>query len=117
MSNNFSMLLLWSKGAFIRKKILSIIADAQEKNDPIFVSEIAKIYNVQIGNHVTVSGIRKHIKILLQYGLIYPINKGGRPEYLKLSDKGKNALDQIRTVEKNKESKTYVDIKKNKNEN
>jgi hypothetical protein len=110
MSKYFSMLFIWSKGAKIRRKILNIISEAQDNNRPIFISEITKIYNSKIGSDgkksentakkVTISAIRKHVKILVQYDLIRPINKGGRPEYLQLTEEGKNAVQQALAVDK-----------------
>jgi DNA-binding MarR family transcriptional regulator len=49
------------------------------------------------GEHsVTNSSVRKHIKVLKEYNLIKPINEGGRPEYLELTEEGKAVFKKLR---------------------
>lgn len=102
MSQYFSLIFFWSKGSLVRRRILIIIADAQETHQPIFVSEIARLYNEtmekkkEIHRILTNSAIRKHIQFLIKYGIVIPINKGGRPEYLELTLDGIEAVKRIR---------------------
>ena len=101
MSKHYSLLFLWSKGASTRRKILKIIARQQELQKPVYISEITKHYNDSLknGEHsVTNSSIRKHIKVLKEYNLIRPINEGGRPEYLELSDEGNFILQKLKSI-------------------
>ena len=98
MSKQYSLLFLWSKGATTRRKIFKIIAEQQSKGSPIYISEITNIYNntlEQDEDSVTNSSIRKHIRVLKEYNLIRPINEGGRPEYLELTEEGKSVLQKL----------------------
>lgn len=100
MSKQYSLLFLWSKGSTTRRRIFKIIADQQSKGNPVYISEITNIYNASIDpnsddNTVTNSSIRKHIRVLKEYNLIKPINEGGRPEYLELTDEGKVVLQKL----------------------
>ena len=98
MSKQYSLLFLWSKGATTRRKIFKIIAYEQTKCNPVYISEITNIFNSTLENDqdtVTNSSIRKHIRVLKEYNLIRPINEGGRPEYLELTEEGKNILQKI----------------------
>lgn len=99
MSKQYSLLFLWSKGSSTRRKIFKIIADEQQKGNPVYISEITNIYNASLEkdeSSVTNSSIRKHIRVLKEYNLIKPINEGGRPEYLELTDEGRNILPKLR---------------------
>lgn len=100
MSKQYSLLFLWSKGSTTRRKIFKIIAEEQKKGNPVYISEITTLYNTSIepdsdDNTVTNSSIRKHIRVLKEYNLIRPINEGGRPEYLELTEEGKNILQKL----------------------
>lgn len=98
MSKQYSLLFLWSKGATTRRKIFKIIAEEQNKGNPVYISEITNIFNAtleQDEGSVTNSSIRKHIRVLKEYNLIKPINEGGRPEYLELTEEGKNILQKL----------------------
>lgn len=98
MSKQFSLLFLWSKGATTRRKIFKIIAEQQNNGNPVYISEITNIFNATLQgdeDSVTNSSIRKHIRVLKEYNLIKPINEGGRPEYLELTDEGKNILQKL----------------------
>ena len=100
MSKSYSLLFLWSKGSSTRRKIFLIIAQEQKKGQPVYISEITKIYNENVQEkegevQVTNSSIRKHIKVLKDYDLIKPINEGGRPEYLELTEEGKIILVKL----------------------
>ncbi|MFV2016835.1 MAG: hypothetical protein ACC656_15490, partial [Candidatus Heimdallarchaeota archaeon] len=39
---------------------------------------------------------RKHIHILKKFNLIKPINEGGRPEYLELTENGQKILNKLK---------------------
>ena len=98
MSKQFSLLFLWSKGATTRRKIFKIIAEEQNKGNPVYISEITNIFNATLEgdeDSVTNSSIRKHIRVLKEYNLIRPINEGGRPEYLELTEEGKGILQKL----------------------
>ena len=99
MSKHYSLLFLWSKGANTRRKIIKIIANQQNSANPVYISEITKIFNnnlVEEEHSVTNSSIRKHIKVLKEYNLIKPINEGGRPEYLELTEEGKFIINKVK---------------------
>lgn len=105
MSKNFLMLFIWSKGAKTRRKVLKIIADANESDNPIYISEITKNFNYnaihkQGANQITSSTVRKHVKTLLENNIINPINKGGKPEYLQLTREGLRILPKVRSADK-----------------
>lgn len=98
MSKQYSLLFLWSKGSTTRRKIFKIIAEEQNKGNPVYISEITNLYNASLKedeNSVTNSSIRKHIRVLKEYDLIKPINEGGRPEYLELTEEGKKILQKL----------------------
>ena len=60
--------------------------------------QITKIFNenlVEEEHSVTNSSIRKHVKVLKEYQLIKPINEGGRPEYLELTEEGRVILNKV----------------------
>lgn len=100
MSKQYSLLFLWSKGSSTRRKIFKIIAEQQAKGNPVYISEITNIYNANLEpengeTSVTNSSIRKHIRVLKEYNLIKPINEGGRPEYLELTEEGKTILAKL----------------------
>ena len=51
-------------------------------------------------NHITNSSIRKHIKVLKEYKIVRPINEGGRPEFLELTEEGKTIIEKIKSSQK-----------------
>ena len=103
MSKNYSLLFVWSKGAFTRRKIVKIIASENEKGNPIFISAITTLYNSSIvadDKSHTNSSIRKNVKLLKEYGVIRAINEGGRPEYLEITDEGRLILEKMNSKSK-----------------
>lgn len=100
MSKHYSLLFIWSKGAKTRRKILRIISTQQNKGNPIYTSAITKIYNESVDTEesVTISSIRKHVKLLKEYKIIQAINDGGRPEYLELTKNGDFVLSKLKIV-------------------
>jgi DNA-binding transcriptional ArsR family regulator len=100
MSKQYSLLFLWSKGSSTRRKIFKIIADEQAKGNPVYISEITTLFNNSLEGDetsVTNSSIRKHIRVLKEYNLIKPINEGGRPEYLELTEEGRGVLAKLKS--------------------
>ena len=99
MSSNFSIVLVWAKGARQRRAILHEIYLAQKKGNPMFVSKLAKIYEEDLisGNveKISRSAIRKHVEVLKKYGFVTPVNEGGKPEFLQLTEFGLNAIKKI----------------------
>ena len=101
MSEYSSIILFWSKGAPQRRIILCEIDNAQKLDEPIFVSRIAEKFRNEDKSpesllNISRSAIRKHVKILIEYGLIKPINKGGKPEYLEITEEGKKVVQKLR---------------------
>lgn len=97
MSENFSILFVWSKGARQRRNILAEIERSQNKKEPIYVSKLSETLSKSEKNgEISISAIRKHVKVLVEYGFVEPINKGGKPEYLQLTDTGKKTIEKIK---------------------
>ncbi|MFH1211157.1 MAG: hypothetical protein V1645_04570 [archaeon] len=84
-----SVLFYWSKGAGTRRRILLIIKNANEKNEPCFLNVMAKRLKL---THVAV---KKHIDLLVEEGYVEPINPSGKPVYLRLSDSGKGIIKEL----------------------
>ena len=101
MSDYLSIVILWSKGAYQRKRILLEIARAQKEGNPIFVSKIAERLISLSENQdkhdkpISLSAVRKHVKVLTQFGFIKSINLGGKPEYLQLTTEGEKAVQLL----------------------
>jgi repressor of nif and glnA expression len=100
MSSNYSIILVWAKGAKQRRKILCEIYEAQQKEESMFVSKLAKIYENELGSNTTTkkisrSAIRKHVEILKKYNFIEPVNVGGKPEFLQLTELGLKAIKKF----------------------
>ncbi len=99
MSSNYSIILLWSKGAKQRRKILCKIYEAQKRRESIFVSKLTKIYQQKQDSNdvkkISRSAIRKHVKILNKYGFIKLVNEGGKPEYLQVTGLGLKAIKKF----------------------
>ncbi|MHA2105696.1 MAG: hypothetical protein ACW981_19900 [Candidatus Hodarchaeales archaeon] len=92
MSEYYSVLFLWSKGAFIRRKILLEVHNAEKNRSPIFVTKLQQILDNKIDNYPSRSTIRKHVNVLLEFNYIRIINKKGKPKYLALTDFGKKII-------------------------
>ncbi|MHA2105308.1 MAG: hypothetical protein ACW981_17910 [Candidatus Hodarchaeales archaeon] len=96
MSKYYSMLFIWTKGAKIRREIIRVVYGLQKKNESIFLSKITEEINeIFQEKTITISVVRFHLKSLIKYGLIQEINKGGRPEYLKLSQEGLDSYERL----------------------
>lgn len=98
MSQYYSLLFVWSKGASTRRKIFKILAEENSKGRPIYISKLTELYNNlsdKDSRKLTNSSIRKNIKVLKEYNLVKAINEGGRPEYLELTDQGKKILEKL----------------------
>jgi predicted transcriptional regulator len=90
------MLFIWTKGAKIRREIIKVINVSQKNNESIFLSKITnEINNFFQEKTITISVVRFHLKSLIKYGLVQEINKGGRPEYLKLTKEGLDVNERI----------------------
>lgn len=104
MSEYYSVLFVWSKGASTRKRIFKILAAENSRGNPVYISKLTKLYNasLELNEHqLTNSSIRKIIKVLKNYDLIKPLNEGGRPEYLELTEQGKKMLGRLSLKSKN----------------
>ncbi|MHA2105694.1 MAG: hypothetical protein ACW981_19890 [Candidatus Hodarchaeales archaeon] len=99
MSSNYSIILVWAKGAKQRRKILCEIYDAQKKGESMFVSKLAQIYQNETEStdtkRISRSAIRKHVEILKKFGFIKPVNEGGKPEFLQVTEIGLNAIKKF----------------------
>ncbi|MHA1983916.1 MAG: hypothetical protein ACW967_06145 [Candidatus Hodarchaeales archaeon] len=99
MSSNYSIILVWAKGAKQRRKILCRIYEAQKAGDSMFVSKLAKIYENELESNdikkISRSAIRKHVEILKKFGFIIPVNEGGKPEFLQVTEIGLKAIDKF----------------------
>ena len=95
----FRSLFSWSKGATTRRKILFVFSEQEKQTKPVYISVITKIFNEKLCSDegsVTPSCVRKHIHILKKFNLIQPINEGGRPEYLELTENGQLILNKLK---------------------
>ncbi len=86
---NKTILFYWSKGADIRRKILNIIRQANQKNRPVFLNSLAKTLDL---SHVAV---KKHVDLMVEEGFLEEINPGGKPIYLRLSKDGVAVLTEF----------------------
>lgn len=84
-----SILFYWSKGAELRRKIISLVKSCEEKEKPCFLNSLAKELKI---THVAV---KKHLDVLLDEGYVEAINSGGKPVYLKLSMKGNGLYKEL----------------------
>ena len=85
-----SILFYWSKGAKIRRKIISLVHNLNEKNKPCFLNILSKELKV---SHVAV---KKHVDLLHEEHYIDFINPKGKPVYLKLSKKGLELIEEFK---------------------
>ncbi|MHA1983918.1 MAG: hypothetical protein ACW967_06155 [Candidatus Hodarchaeales archaeon] len=92
MSEYYSVLFLWSKGAFIRRKILLEVHNAEKNRNSIFVTKLQQILGNKMEKQLSRSTIRKHVNVLLEFNYIRIINKEGKPKYLALTDLGKKII-------------------------
>ncbi|OLS26390.1 MAG: hypothetical protein HeimC3_09400 [Candidatus Heimdallarchaeota archaeon LC_3] len=99
MTSNYSIILIWAKGAKQRRHILCKIYEAQTKGESMFVSKLAKNYQEKFElnglKKISRSAIRKHIEILKEYGFIKPVNEGGKPEFLQVTEIGMKAIKKF----------------------
>ncbi len=86
---NKSVLFYWSRGAEVRRKILSLTHRANQKKKPIFLNALAKKLGL---SHVAV---KKHVDLLVEEEYLEEINPGGKPVYLSLSKQGRRVLDEF----------------------
>ena len=84
-----SVLFYWSKGAETRRKMLRIINTREEKGEPSFLNVIAS----ELG--ITHAAAKKHLDLLVEEGYIEQINPGGKPVYLRLTEKGKEMIEEF----------------------
>ena len=84
-----SILFYWSKGAEMRRKLIKIIGDSEERNKPCFLNVLAKELKL---THVAV---KKHLDLLLEEGYVKPMNPKGKPVFLKLTKTGKEIHDEF----------------------
>ncbi len=84
-----SILFYWSKGADTRRKIIKFLYECEKKNNPCFLNVISKKLNL---THVA---IKKHIDLLIEEKYVKQINPSGKPVYLKLTDSGKEVIEEI----------------------
>jgi DNA topoisomerase IA len=96
MSEYYSVLFLWSKGAFIRRKILLEVHNAEKNRSPIFVTRLQQILINKMEKKPSRSTIRKHVNVLLEFNYIRIINKEGKPKYLALTDLGEKVISLLR---------------------
>ncbi|MBM3309681.1 MAG: hypothetical protein FJY77_05435 [Candidatus Altiarchaeales archaeon] len=86
-----AILFYWSKGADVRRKIIKIMKQAEEKKEPIFLNKIASLLGL---THVTV---KAHLDLLIAEGYIEVINPEGKPHYLNLTKKGEALHKELST--------------------
>lgn len=99
MSQSYSILFVWSKGASTRRKIFKLLASENRKGNSVYISKLTKMYNSSLENDessLTNSSIRKNIKVLKKYGFVKAINEGGKPEYLEITKEGKLFLENFK---------------------
>lgn len=87
--DNKTILFYWSRGADIRRKILQLVASANQKNKPAYLNALAKKLKL---SHVAV---KKHVDLLGEEGYLEEINPGGKPVYLRLSKNGATVLNEF----------------------
>jgi repressor of nif and glnA expression len=91
------MLFIWTKGAKIRREIIKLMNFLEGNEESIFLSKITEEINKFFQEKtITISVVRFHLKSLIKYGLVQEINKGGKPEYLKLTQEGLDACERLK---------------------
>ena len=81
-----------------RGLIILILGKENLKSNPVYISKLTKLFNASIESDkekLTNSSIRRNIKALRKNNIIQAINEGGRPEYLELTELGKQVFDSI----------------------
>lgn len=84
-----SILFYWSKGAGTRRRLLKVVHANEQNGEPSFLNTIAGDLGI---SHVAV---KKHIDLLVEEGYIEQINPSGKPVYLRLTEKGREAVDEF----------------------
>lgn len=84
-----TILFYWSKGAEVRRQILRVIVDYEKKGKPCYLNVIAERLKL---SHVA---IKKHLDLLREEGYIKTLNPNGKPNYLILTKKGTEALQEF----------------------
>ena len=84
-----SVLFYWSKGAEVRRSIIKFIHESNLQNKPCFLNILSTTFKM---SH---TGMKKHIDLLTEEGFVILINPGGKPVYLKLTEKGQNILKEL----------------------
>ncbi len=84
-----TVLFYWSKGADVRRHIVLALYDCAKKGKPCFTSELARKLRL---SHVA---ILRHLELLEKEGYVVPLNPGGKPVFLGLSEKGQAVVHEF----------------------
>ncbi len=84
-----SILFYWSRGAEVRRKIVKLAAECEDRSKPCFINSIAKKIKL---SHVAV---KKHVDLLIEEGYLKEINPLGKPVFLTLTSSGKDAAKEF----------------------
>lgn len=84
--------LYWSRGALSRARILSHAKRCAEKNRPFFETGAAHACRL------SVSAAREQVQGMVRRGLLRPLNPGGRPLYMELTEEGRRAEQEMEAL-------------------
>lgn len=84
-----SILFYWSKSAEVRRNIIKFIHKCNRQNKPCFLNILSDNFKM---SH---TGMKKHVDLLIEEGYIKPINPGGKPIYIELTQKGQKILKEL----------------------
>jgi DNA-binding MarR family transcriptional regulator len=76
------IILLYSNGAPIRRKILQLFHTKEKDSWPLCLTSVAGQFDI------SKVAIKRHVDLLLENGYLEKINPAGKPVYLKLTSKG-----------------------------
>lgn len=85
-----TILFYWSKGANVRRDIISLIHKCSEREEPCFLNYLSKKLKL---THVAV---KRHLDLLIENGYIKQMNPKGKPVYLQLTSKGKDIIKEFK---------------------
>lgn len=84
-----TILFYWSKGADIRRSIISEVSACEKKKRGCYINVLAGKFKL---SHVAV---KKHVDLLLEEGYLKVLNPNGKPVFLALTKKGNEVLEEF----------------------
>ncbi len=84
--------LYWSRGALSRARLLRHARRCAEEDRPFFETGAARACRM------SVSAVREQVQRMARRGLLRPLNPGGRPLYLELTEEGRRAEREMEAL-------------------